>query len=586
MEKNADSWRKLQVGFSLPVFEEVHVSGEVEGELSLHVLNDDCLDLILSYCNIVELCRLGKVCRRWYNACLSRMCRIDYLSIDDLRKQLPGNAPTTRTETAPERVSVPNFLSLVSLSHCSLNTLSLVGIDSPAAEEVALELPDMPNLRVLEFDKDIRFSADCCQTLAAGVIPNLDALSLYAESVPNEASFWNMLRSAQRLKHLAIKESPGRTWDTITTGRLQSRLGLLEALSPINPLVSCSFYGYINLQPESLEYILKNFSETLEYLNLSGTNLEGLTNLNTRWLPTLKKMKVFLASLNHHELEVDWEVPDTPCSQQLVDVLKLMPNLKVLDLEENHYLKMNGVNIVSVLAQHCPLLEEVNLTNCSITSEAVLSLKQLVRLKRLYLGNIHSKRSCYAADMIDSDWKEKFRNFADQVLPCLSELECVSFPIVDHKVPPEDIVSFFDNAGPKFKVLSFAALFGVIVFDASAPELVNRNDFIENFAKKCKESCRHRNNVIKLHVHGCGLVHKRSCEFNGSYNNFREADYTCACRNATFDEVAPTFLKITSLVIDKQFDHRDFYPDNISQHGMIKIKNEHVRLPRLSTGQF
>ena len=580
MEQNADLWRKLKVGFSLPVFEEVDVSEEVEGKPSLHVLNDECLDLILSHCNIVELCRLGTVCRRWYNACLSRMCRIDYLSIDDLRKQLPDKVPNTGTETAPERVSVPNFLSLVSLSHCSLNTLSLVGIDSAAAEEVALELPDIPNLRVLEFDKDIRFSADCCQTLAAGVIPNLTALSLYAESVPNEASFWNMLRSAQRLRHLAIKESAGQTRDR--TGRLQSRLGLLEALSPINPLVSCSFYGYINLQPKSLEYILKNFSETLEYLNLSGTNLEGLTNLNTRWLPTLKKMKVFLVSLNHHELEVDWEVPDTLCSQQLVDVLKLMPNLRVLDLEENHHLKKNGVNIVSVLAQYCPLLEEVNLTNCSITSEATLSLKELVRLKRLYLGNIYSVTSCHAADMIDSDWTEKFHSFAYQVLPCLSELDCVSFPIDDHQGPPEDIVSFFDNAGPKFKVLSFSALFQV---QASMYDFKNRNDFIENFAKKCKESCRDRNNVIKLHVHGFGLVHKSSCEFSGN-GNVSEADCTCACRNATFDEVAPTFLKITSLVIDDQFNHRDFYPDNISQHGMIKIKNEHVRLPRLSTGQF
>ncbi|KAL5262722.1 hypothetical protein ACHWQZ_G008204 [Mnemiopsis leidyi] len=579
MEEKVDVWRQLKVGFSLPVFEEVDVSKVDKDQPSLHMLNDECLDLILSYSNIVEICKLGMVCRRWYNACLSRLCRIDYLSIGELKKQLQDKTLTSGT-AAPERLSIVNFIDLVSLNHGSLNTLSLIDVTSSAVEEISIQLPEIPNLRVLEFDKDIRFSADCCDTLAAGVIPKLDALSLYAESVPNEASFWKMLRSAQRLKHLAIKEGP--TQIRHRTGRHQPRLGLLEALSPQNPLVSCSFYGYINLHPKSLEYIFKNFSQTLEYVNLSSTNLEGLTNMNTRWLPTLKKMKVFLAAIRHHELVEDDMVPPTPCSQELVEVLKLMPNLRVLDLEENHHLKDTGVDIVSVLTEHCPLIEEVNLTNCSLSPDGVLSLRKLVRLKRLFLGEIYDSSSCFGADILDSDWTVNFRNFANQVLPSLSELECASFPITDHQGPPEDIVSFFDNAGPKFKVLSFSALFIVTL---SVDKLQNRNDFIENFAKKCKDSCKHRNDVIKLHVHGYGLVHKSTCQYAGNHgNNVSESE--CGCRNATFDDVAPTFLKITSLVIDEQFDHRDFYPDNISQHGVIKIRNEHVRLPRLTPGHF
>ena len=108
----------------------------------------------------------------------------------------------------------------------------------------------------------------------------------------------------------------------------------------------------------------------------------------TRNLPTLKRMKVFLASVNHHEQLVDWEIPETLCSRQLVAVLKLMPNLRVLDLSENHYLTGKDINIVRLLAEYCPLLEEVHLPKCAITSGQLVNLKGLKHLKRLFLGNI------------------------------------------------------------------------------------------------------------------------------------------------------------------------------------------------------
>jgi hypothetical protein len=42
---------------------------------SLHLLPDDCLDLVFSYLSFEELVRVCHVCKRWYNGCLFAFSR-------------------------------------------------------------------------------------------------------------------------------------------------------------------------------------------------------------------------------------------------------------------------------------------------------------------------------------------------------------------------------------------------------------------------------------------------------------------------------------------------------------------------------
>ena len=573
------------------LFDEVNSTREYEAEPSIHVLNDECMDLVLSYFNTIEHYRLGLVCKRWYNLCKSNICRINHLSVTQLRKDLlsanehhiaisggNGAHPTIGCqEEIVERkgktaeISVSDFMSLLFMNCGALTTASLIGVDDHSHDAYTILgiLADMPNLRALELGENLYMNQDLCEMMTKKIIPRLETLSLYAESVPDKQCFRKMLSNAKILKFLGLKES--------SDARLtRSGAGMLEVLPPTIPLTSCSFHGFVNLRPKSLEYILRNYSDTLEYLNLSDTNLEGLTNMVTRDLPTLKRMKVFLASVNHHEQLVDWEIPETLCSRQLVAVLKLMPNLRVLDLSENHYLTGKDINIVRLLAEYCPLLEELHLTKCAIPSGQLINLKKLRFLKRLYLGNISNYTSCYGAERSSpDDWVQSFKLVTHQVVPHLKELQYLSLQVDTwHDFPTDDVVSLCDHASPNIKTLSFSALFETM--PAGSTE---RHDLIENFAKKCKENCQDRDSVVKLLVHGMALAHSRSCDS-------RESGENCSCHDLKFDEIAPEFLQISSLVVDEKFDHTIYYPDNISQNGKIRVDNRYVKLPRLTAGHF
>jgi hypothetical protein len=237
---------------------------------------------------------------------------------------------------------------------------------------------------------------------------------------------------------------------------------------------------------------------------------------------------------------------------------------------------------VAVLAEHCPFLEELHLVECSISAEHIVSLKKLKFLRRLFLGNIHTKSSCYGAELIDTDWIGSFQRITYQVIPYLNNLESLSFNLGDHNLPAEDIATFINNACPKFRALSLTTLFQYVYNNMNdGLGLQNRHDFIENFARKCRESCRDRDDVVKLIVHGLGLVHRKFCP-----SISEESEVDCSCRQPNFDDIAPRFLQISSLVIEDQFDPAQYYPDNVSQYGTIKVDNGFVNLPRFTLKKF
>ena len=79
-----------------PLFDEVDATAENEGTVTIHVLNDETLDMILSYFNIFQVLRLSSVCRRWYNLCLLKVSRIENFSAPVSRKNMERNIPAIK----------------------------------------------------------------------------------------------------------------------------------------------------------------------------------------------------------------------------------------------------------------------------------------------------------------------------------------------------------------------------------------------------------------------------------------------------------------------------------------------------------
>ena len=474
-----------------PFFENVDASTDDERMPSLHILNDECMDLIISFFRSYnEVFRLGLVCKRWYNLCTSRLSRMEYLSFRSLTATLSDvnfirslesrNEKNILSGSLSKEIATNIFLKLVSINCGALTAVSLVGTESVDAPRLRCILAQLPKLKLLEFDENITMDNECCRIICENIVPNLRALSL---------------------------------------------------------------------------------------------SVGGLNNMSTQDLPKLAKMRVFLATVSHHYDEEGLQWPDsvpTLCSQQLVDVLKLMPNLKVLDLSENHHLQSGGFDIVQLVTEHCTLLEELHLVDCNIPSTKLESLKKLKHLKRLFLGKIHCSGSrCHYIDR-DDIWEANSLNasfivIAHKVMPYLEELEHLSLQLDDHRLPAQHISALIDKAGPKFKALSLSVSPGTVLFNINPAPFSNRLNFIENFVKKCKENCRDRESVVKVTIHAQDLVHWDSCSV------IPESIESCTCHDPNFDEIAPKFLHVKYILIDDNFNWLQYYPRNTSQGGKINI---------------
>jgi hypothetical protein len=301
--------------------------------------------------------------------------------------------------------------------------------------------------------------------------------------------------------------------------------------------------------------------------------------MSTERLPKLKAMKVFLAviSFNHVDLEELPFAQHTRCSSQLVAVLKLMPNLRVLDLTENYHLRFNGIDILHLLSEYCPLLEELHLRKCAIPTEKLAHLTKLKFLKRLVLGEVCEVSAQYTELDAAFDLMDCFKFITHRTLTQMTNLEVLSIEDPFHAFPSDDIVSFIEKAGPRFKTLALCMQFKF--FEAIESGFDTRHNFIEEAVRKCKERCKDRDNEIKLLVHGIRFVHRNSC-------NTEESRKDCTCEQANFDDIAPEFLQVDSLEFSESRGYHDFYPNNISWSGGVKIDNGFCKLPTFDRGQI
>ena len=471
-----------------PLFDNVEIAAEDASLPTIHMLNDDCLELILSdEFGIIDIFGLSRVCRRWYNICLSIISRINIFSSSYIRGR--------------SQISMKEVMSILSINCGSLTCLKLTDIDGLTPDNMATLGDMLPNLKELDLSEHFMSMIDhenLSKVIGEKISPNLESLALSISFVSINENLASILKYCTELNYLSI------THDMASKHRFEYEIDgscIPKILSTCNPLTSFSCKDFMKLQPFVLEFVLREFSGTLEYLNISSTNIQCL-NVATDSLPKLEKMKIFLAGCKEWSILQRTQFPSPSLYiRQLAAVLKLMPNLKVLDLSYNRYLTTEGVDVIRVLSDHCPLLEELNLSNCRVPAQHLVNLKKLSVLKRICLDNS-------SIDIVAN-----FKCIVFKVLPHLKELEYLSIETDNAgtignsgvELSADDIVTFIGNASPKFKNLYIEANLVPWRFSSSP----RKRNLIEEVAMKCHSISRE--GLIRIRVVNLSRLHKMSC---------------------------------------------------------------------------
>ena len=521
--------RRLQVKnvFHHPLFDQVDTSPATDGLPSIHVLNDDCLDMILSCrgLKMVDIFRLSLVCRRWYNLCMQKISRIDSFSINRLGEELHG----INYKWDPDKsIGMNSVMSVVSLNCGSLTSLLLADVWDIDASSLIEMIEFLPNVINLVLSAESLLEEDTVDVIGQKLIPQIESLEMSACNINLNPIISCVLQNARRLFHLSLS--------TYDFGRYEHDAGhvdlyqegancIPEVLSPDNPISSLSL-ELSKLHPGVLEYFIKTFSTTLEYLNLSRNDpgtVGGIEQVES--LPKLNNMKIFLAYVERVFRYRDL----TTYSTKLVSFLKLMPNLRVLNLSWNFSITFCSYDIVQILANHCPLLEELNLSYCWIPAENMENLKKLQHLKRLcvdyisvYHWDIRERLGLPDHNLV---WRQSMRFLATKVLPFLKSLEYVSMKNNEIALPADDITLFLANAGPCFKGL-------YIGIPAPRPTLDcnSKYDLLQEVLKKC--SSLSRSNLLTITIEQYSEINFDICD------DEEEHDISY------YNEIAPRFIRV------------------------------------------
>ena len=498
------------------------------GSLKITDLNNDCLDLVLSHFQLIELVRLRVVCRQWYKLCTYKMSSCRYFSTVTFKDRPIG---WNLREKYADRI-VDDVLAMLSLIGRNLKTISLSKAVGLNAKDLSLMAEMLPNLQELDLRFCCKFDKTLAQVIGHKICPSIECLRLR----PFHPKHINMLlKRSRKLKFFSItsfdcyheqsndSDSDDYADSDSSFDDPDSILHLKDCLSAENPLISVCFPRFHELHPESMCYVFESFAKTLQHVDLSYTYLQGLTNCSSN-LPQLTNMKTFIApnrpkgtGLRHSFGQPHLQ---NQCADQLLSVVQLMPNLRVLDLTGNDHVPSRRHDFVEILSKSCPLLEELFLGCCCIPAETLVNLQKLVFLRRLYLDH-HSA----TFETRKYDFAASFKSIATLVLPHLKELEYFSLThstafwadtFTGRSVDEHDLFQFVKNAGPKFKDLFVGA--------ANKHYDGDQYDFVAKAVEMC--SALDRNGMIRIFV-----------------ENLDEAQRSASLTDH-FDSISPPFLKV------------------------------------------
>ncbi|KAL5254319.1 hypothetical protein ACHWQZ_G013931 [Mnemiopsis leidyi] len=445
---------------------------------TINSLNDDCLDMIFSHFNLIDLFYLTFVCKRWYHLCNDQISRSKYFSTETFENVPIKWEKSQYMYPFPSNESV---LSVLHLTQANLKTLSLSNVPDLSAEDLSLCGDLLLNLRELELCGSFNPSPSMVQAIACKFCPRLESLSLQSCHLEHLDL---LLQNAAKLKYLSIS---GSELDEET----EEVFPVHECIPSDCPLTSICFYRFPKLHISSIDALLRSFSETLTYINLSYTYIQDIAGMAPD-LPQLPNIKIFIAPVDPISSGRNMLCsPERSALMQMqhslgvVAMLKLMPNLQILDLSNSNLITYAVANFVDVLVKHCPMLEELYLVSCFIPAKEFLSLKYLVHLKRLFLDHNQSN-STVPSFLLDFayDYAATFRFIVNHVISHLKELQTFSltnYQWVDCKrtIRCDDLVHFLRNAGPKFENIFLTA--------AKTEEHGKPYDFVTKALSMCGE---------------------------------------------------------------------------------------------------
>ena len=351
-----------------PLFDNITLERQEISQPSIHILTDDCIYLIFEYLDIIETMRLATVCRRWYNLCINKMSLVSKIELN----------PTFSIFRLNRSLSQSNFISLLGLTGQNLIQLdvssSSLRLDWASCKAISQLCPKLEELNLSKMKINNKLATCFSQFLP----PNLKSLILNGCVHFKEKCLEHILRNTKELTKLDL------SYDHKVTGSCITKQ--LER----NKMTHFNFTECYRLKPSVVQFVLANFEDTLEHLDLSLCPGK-VFNISTNQLPVLKRLKVF----NVKSLVDD----NQPTSETMTNFIRLMPNLEVLDLENNYNIDMD--KFIGTLTQLCSNIRYLNLSCCMPkTAHSLASLSLLQNLDTLHLNEL-PKRFDYK-ELVDS----------------------------------------------------------------------------------------------------------------------------------------------------------------------------------------
>ena len=444
-------------------------------KVSMHIMNDDCFLDIFSYCGVAEKFYLRCVCKRWFNLCMQSICATKQISSKILYKDLSHaieyygedfcfktiyDKHCSRIFPFMPGVRTADILSIFSMVGKNLVRLDILLehhiLHIGNLEVIADHCPNITVLAITEeataHDLDPAIEEKYFEALSH----RLRKLTLKS-SLPFRGEFLGtVLKRAVQLEtldlSLPVKINNSRyrhgcvRFSSVVDGVFV--LPQLPATAPMRVLnlSGCESFQtlpdpnwldqFFNLDPcirrwidlmrteeigSTIELLLDQFSETIEYLNLSRINdvFHGISMSNQhgrKKCANLNKLvlqgpsTLYCMTIGIPSYEVD----------ELFSALSLMPNLRTLDLTFNCNLERDP-GILSKINEVAPCIEELILDNCRLFAKNLLCLSEFWHLRKLSINKPKSD-----AHNIYRENQFGYKYFAKEVLPGLRHLQDLS----------------------------------------------------------------------------------------------------------------------------------------------------------------
>ena len=443
--------------YSPTFYEKISYEKIDDGQVSIQQLNKDCLLEIFSYCSIISKLYFRYVCKRWFNVSMESIHKCIKLDVNNLSELVPPfcfdredfkDGYLDDCECLPK---VKTFDIYCVFRIIGANLVHLILSESYInLELVAKSCPNIPvlDMTALNWEHPLHLEdnneKDYFDLIAKRFSPKLTQL-LLPSYIPFRGEFLGrVLQRAINLETLDLSVDPYRyraEFNSVVNGA--SVLPKIPKIAPLRSLNLSGCYNfpevpdpdwnneYSHLDPSikywislmttegmnsTVELLLNDFSESIEYLNLSKIRdvFENVPIAEIGYRNKCYELRTLV--LHGFSCSENGSFSPTYDSGQLLSVLSLMPSLWVLDLTDNCDMDRDP-DILSKIHEVATGIEELILDNCLLYAKNLLCLSSFQCLEKLSINK--------PEDDVNNAYKENhfgYTKFAKEVVPTLSNL--------------------------------------------------------------------------------------------------------------------------------------------------------------------